>query len=152
MLRAMKPLFRPAVLRCDWLASCPTGIDEIDADHRRLLRRLERMHGALQERRDAECRVRLDAFADALNAHFDFEESLLGGLDELRAMDHALDHDLLRVRAEVIRRAAAAETRPLALAGHIDAMAAILMSEIVGLDCDFRSPDVSPLTGLSAVT
>ena len=142
----MPPLFRPAILRCTWLSACPTGIDTVDAEHHRLLRRLEGVQEAACAREDGACRAQLEEFADSLIAHFQSEERLLSRLDASRAAHHARDHRELAVRVDRIRRAAAAAKPTRSLAAHVDALTAVLVSEIAALDCDFRSPDLAPLS------
>lgn len=123
-----------AMIELGWLSGYRVGAAEIDTDHRRLLAALLRIRGLLAARHYRACGAMIGGFAAAVTAHFAREERVLRRAADPDLDRHIGEHAILAERLAGIRRAAEEDPDPLALADHVDALAAVLMVDLVALD------------------
>ena len=127
------------MLDIEWLASYEIGAPEIDHDHRELVDAFRSVQAAFANARYEECRERIGTFAERAAEHLVREEEFLHRVGFPGADDHADHHAELLARIALVRDACASEEEPMVLAGHLDALAAVLMTDLIGGDLEFKA-------------
>lgn len=128
-----------------WVAGYGVGANEIDAEHRRLFRMLDRMRAAYAARQEKFCLLLIKEFAEAIRSHFAHEEAIFMGLSYPNANRHCAQHAVLALRVDAILEVAGRV--PVArrvLADLIDGLAVVVMIDHLTLDLELRQSCASP--------
>jgi len=127
------------VFNIEWLASYEIGVPEIDDDHKALLKSLTAIKDAFADRDYGVCRSLVADFVSKAESHLEWEEALLRDTGYPGADSHAERHAELFARVAEIRDVCSGELEPWALAGQLDALAAVVMTDLIGGDLEFKS-------------
>lgn len=134
-----------------WIAGYGVGADEIDAEHRRLFRMLDRMRAAYAAGQEKFCLLLIKEFAEAIRSHFAHEEAFFTKLSYPGADRHRAQHAVLALRLNAILEIAG--RRPVArrvLADLIDGLAVVVMIDHLTLDFELRQSCASlPAAGVA---
>jgi len=123
------------VFNIEWLASYEIGVPEIDDDHKALLKSLTAIKDAFADHDYGVCRSLVAEFASKAESHLEREEALLRDTGYPGADSHAE----LFARVAEIRDVCSSDLEPWALAGQLDALAAVVMTDLIGGDLEFKS-------------
>lgn len=93
-----------------WDPMLEIGVEPVDAQHRELFRRIDRLLEASATRTTAtEVGAMLEFLAEYVREHFRTEEELMARLEYPRAADHRAEHVGFTAELEKLRREYAAE-------------------------------------------
>lgn len=138
-----------------WDRQFETGIPEIDAQHRKLVRLINSLGRILAEQTEPELMVRalfaaLEELADYVEYHFRFEEELMGRFHcdlEHEAAHKQAHADFIR---QLVAAREAAEMRPVDVSGEMLAfLSKWLMTHIVGTDMRMVKKILAIQSGMS---
>lgn len=128
------------ILDTTWLSLCRTGIGSIDADHRDIHDRIERLHEACALGRIDQCRTVSAGLLVAIGRHFHREEALFAPTEYPNARHHADQHRQLLHRLTVFATAVAHGSPSIReIADGADLVASVLMTDHVALDMDLKA-------------
>jgi hemerythrin-like metal-binding protein len=133
--------FEPLQLMIEvgWLAAYNVGTSEVDAEHGRLFRTLDRMREAYAAGRDTLCLSLIKEFNGAIRSHFAREEAIFPQLAYPGAGHHIAQHAVLASRVEAIMEAAARPPIPRhTLADLIDGLAVVVITDHLALDLELK--------------
>lgn len=96
----------------DWTESLSVGFRLLDADHKRLIDLINKLHDASEVNASSPAVLSaLDALIDYARTHFVHEETLMRKTAYPQFIPHKIEHDRLMVQIEELRkRMAAAQT------------------------------------------
>ena len=127
------------IIDAAWVAAYGVGADDIDGEHGRLFRMLDRMRAAYATKQEKFCLSLIREFAGVIRTHFEREEAIFTKLSYPGAERHIAQHAVLALRVEAILEAAG--RTPMArrmLADLIDGLAVVVMTDHLTLDLELR--------------
>ena len=101
----------------EWVSSLSVGVEQIDVEHRQILRRLSQLVAAANEGRLEEVRGALRFLHAYLSDHFEDEQRWMEDAGYPGAREHARNHAALLVRIATAREVALGQPAGLAAFG-----------------------------------
>lgn len=122
-----------------WIDGWSIGVDQIDNDHRNLLRIMQETKAAIEEEDYGRCAVLLSDLIKAAKDHFSREESLLSDLGYPGLERHIKYHKELLLKAKSVEAICKGIKERRNLEECFEGMAEFLIDDVVKGDLHFKS-------------
>ena len=115
------------------------GLEEIDADHRKLVDMVNDIYKLIEEHEREKCSKAIDQFIGMMSMHFDKEEGILARIGFPGIEEHLKYHGSLVIQAKTLKRICDAELEIGKIENCYDETVSLLIDDIVKGDSEFKS-------------
>ena len=127
------------MVELEWLETFEIGLQEIDDDHREMLRIMQDIKAAGEARDRKRCARLLDALIDYSKAHFEREEKILDEIEYPSLEVHEAYHADLLNRAEEVKEACKAIRSDRDFRECCEQMFGFLIDDVITGDMKIKS-------------